>query len=77
MLTHRYTRRLPHERQPLALHLLDMEPNKRQRTICQICRMLSSDTLAATHSSFRFQLKSDTFAVCPPAQRVSEARQQC
>lgn len=35
-------------------------------TICQICMMLSSDTLAMTHGSFGFQAKSEIFDVCPP-----------
>ena len=34
--------------------------------ICQICRMLSSATLATTHSSFEFHEKSETLLVCPP-----------
>mmetsp|Transcript_28573 Transcript_28573/g.39319 ORF Transcript_28573/g.39319 Transcript_28573/m.39319 type:complete len:212 (+) Transcript_28573:112-747(+) len=39
--------------------------------ICQTCRMLSSDTLATTQWSLRFQLKSDTLAVWPPCTNSS------
>lgn len=35
-------------------------------TICQICRMLSSEHEATTQSSVSFQQKSDTLLVWPP-----------
>ena len=40
-------------------------------TICHICRMLSSATLATTQGCDRFQLKSDTLAVWPPCTNSS------
>jgi hypothetical protein len=38
----------------------------KQRTICQICKILSSATDATIQSSCMFHPKSDTFCVCPP-----------
>jgi hypothetical protein len=42
-------------------------------TICHICRMLSSATLATTQGCDRFRLKSDTLAVWPPCTNSNSA----
>ena len=40
-----------------------IEKQSLKPTICQTCRILSSETLHTTHASFGFQVKSDIFAV--------------